>query len=92
VTYTPSASDNLDPSPDLTCSPASGSVFPIGTTIVSCTATDDAGNSASDTFKITVRSAAQQIVALIDKTLAFLDLPALRPLLKARLTAPRTPS
>ncbi|HSD68887.1 MAG TPA: HYR domain-containing protein, partial [Woeseiaceae bacterium] len=32
----------------------SGSTFPIGETTVACTATDTSGNSASDTFKVTV--------------------------------------
>ena len=36
------------------CSPASGSVFPKGATTVTCTATDDAGNSSSCTFVVTV--------------------------------------
>ena len=38
----------------LSCSPPSGSVFPLGTTTVTCTATDAAGNTASDTFTITL--------------------------------------
>jgi hypothetical protein len=37
VTYpTPTASDPIDPSPVVTCAPASGSTFPIGSTIVTC--------------------------------------------------------
>jgi hypothetical protein len=32
----------------------SGSLFPIGTTTVTCTATDDANNPTSDTFDVTV--------------------------------------
>ncbi len=36
------------------CDPASGSTFGIGTTTVTCTATDDSGNSASTTFAVTV--------------------------------------
>lgn len=42
----------------LSCLPASGSVFPIGTTTVTCTATDLAGNSGSGTFRVTVTSTA----------------------------------
>jgi hypothetical protein len=38
--------------------------FAIGATVVSCTATDDAGNSASATFTVTVRGAAEQLAAL----------------------------
>ena len=48
----------------VSCSHASGSVFPIGTTRVTCTATDAASNAASGWFSVTVRSAAQQILAL----------------------------
>lgn len=61
VTYDASASDNLDPSPSLACDRASGSTFPIGQTTVTCTATDQAGNTATATFTVTVRGAADQI-------------------------------
>ena len=37
------------------CSPPSGSLFPIGTTMVSCSAIDKQGNTATGTFSITVR-------------------------------------
>jgi hypothetical protein len=37
------------------CTPASGSTFALGTTAVSCTATDQSGNSASGGFSVTVR-------------------------------------
>ncbi len=43
VTYSASASDLLDPSPRVTCLPASGSVIPIATTTVTCTAADAVG-------------------------------------------------
>jgi hypothetical protein len=36
------------------CSPASGAVFPIGTTTVSCTASDAAGDTASGSFQVSV--------------------------------------
>ncbi|HEY3069517.1 MAG TPA: HYR domain-containing protein [Gaiellaceae bacterium] len=50
------AADNLDPAPELSCTPPSGSTFPLGTTGVSCTATDAAGNvSPSGTFSVTVQ-------------------------------------
>src|SRR5205823_14814409 len=38
----------------LTSSPASGTTFPIGTTTVTCTATDDCGLSNSCSFTVTV--------------------------------------
>jgi hypothetical protein len=37
-----------------TCTPASGSLFPIGTTPVTCSATDAHGNTGSATFTVTV--------------------------------------
>jgi hypothetical protein len=55
VTWTgPSVSDNLDSSPSLSCSRISGSDFPIGDTQVNCTASDQAGNSSTTSFTVTV--------------------------------------
>ena len=55
VTYgAATATDIVDSSPTVGCSPASGSVFPVGTTAVTCTATDDSDNSATGTFHVTV--------------------------------------
>jgi hypothetical protein len=56
VTYLrPTASDAGGPAnPTVTCTPGSGSTFPIGTTPVTCSATDAAGNTASTTFNIIV--------------------------------------
>jgi hypothetical protein len=59
VNYTsPTAVDEAGDSPAATvsCSPASGSTFPIGTTTVTCTATsgDDTPSTASKTFTVTV--------------------------------------
>jgi HYR domain len=54
VTYTASATDNLDGPITPTCTPASGAVFPVGTTTVTCTAKDAHGNSGQATFKVTV--------------------------------------
>lgn len=54
VTFSCSATDICDASVDVVCSPASGSVFPLGTTTVDCMATDDSGNVARDSFKVKV--------------------------------------
>lgn len=55
VTFTlPAAEDNTDGAVPVTCNPASGSLFPIGITQVTCTATDASGNSTSATFNVTV--------------------------------------
>jgi ELWxxDGT repeat protein len=61
VTYTVTATDDLDPSPTLTCVLPSGSFFPIGDSTVTCTATDDSGNSATATFVVHVRGAVEQL-------------------------------
>ncbi len=50
----PSATDNLDPSPAVTCTPASGTRFPTGSTVVVCTATDACTNRSTCTFTVTV--------------------------------------
>lgn len=54
ATYTATATDNCSPPPTAMCTPPSGSTFPIGTTTVTCTATDGAGNTATCTFTVTV--------------------------------------
>jgi hypothetical protein len=53
VGYLVTASENCSLA-HLACEPASGSVFPKGTTTVVCTATDGAGNAASCSFTVTV--------------------------------------
>jgi outer membrane protein assembly factor BamB len=52
--YTVTATDNVDPSPSVSCSPPSGSTFPIGTSNVDCVATDSSGNSVAGSFAVTV--------------------------------------
>lgn len=56
VTYTiPTATDDMDQNIPVSCSPASGSTFPLGDTTVTCTAQDTSGNQAIPTsFKVTV--------------------------------------
>ena len=54
-TYTlPAVTDIVDPAPLVSCSPLSGSTFPLGSTLVTCTATDSAGNSSAAGFTVTV--------------------------------------
>ncbi|GAA1644036.1 HYR domain-containing protein [Catellatospora bangladeshensis] len=55
ATFHPEATDLVDGSVPVTCSPASGATFAIGTTEVNCSATDHAGNTAQGSFKVTVR-------------------------------------
>jgi len=54
VTYAVTPADALDSTPALSCAPASGATFPVGTTTVNCSASDDAGNAASASFTVTV--------------------------------------
>lgn len=49
VRYTATATDAQDGTLPVTCTPASGSLFPVGTTTVTCSATDAAGNTGTDT-------------------------------------------
>jgi hypothetical protein len=54
VTFDATAEDAKDGSVEVSCTPPSGSTFPIGTTSVSCSATDAAGNTSTETFSVTV--------------------------------------
>jgi hypothetical protein len=51
---TPGATDIVDPAPSVACAPSSGDHFDVGTTTVTCTATDHSGRQASGTFSVTV--------------------------------------
>jgi hypothetical protein len=52
-TYTASATDAVDTPLGASCAPPSGSTFPLGTTTVTCTATDTHGNIGSGSFTVT---------------------------------------
>ncbi|WP_336517642.1 HYR domain-containing protein [Pollutibacter soli] len=54
INFTVSATDNC-PGVTVTTSPASGSVFPAGTTTVTATATDASGNKSTATFRVKVK-------------------------------------
>jgi len=54
VTYTASALDAVDGSVAVACAPASGSTFPVGATVVLCSATDFSGNTSNGSFTVTV--------------------------------------
>jgi hypothetical protein len=62
---TPVATDIVDGAVGVTCTPPSGSIFPIGTTTVVCVASDRAGNAGTRTFTVTVLSAEQIVASLI---------------------------
>ena len=54
ITYSVKGIDNIDQIITPTCIPSSGSIFPVGETIVSCTVTDSSGNTDTDSFTVTV--------------------------------------
>jgi hypothetical protein len=61
VNFTVTALDDTDPTPTVDCSPSSGSVFPVGVTAVTCTATDDSHNTAQGTFNVNVKRVATML-------------------------------
>ena len=73
VTYTVSWTDNVRVT-DASCAPASGAMFPMGPTTVTCSAGDAAGNRASSSFVVTVLGPQDQIANLIAYILS-LNLP-----------------
>ncbi len=64
VSYTVAAIDN-NGMPTVTCTPPSGSQFPIGTTTVTCTAKDAAGNTATATAHITINLQVNPLIPVL---------------------------
>ena len=63
VTYAVTATD--DGTATVTCAPASGSTFAIGTTTVDCMAVDDDGATATGSFPVAVRGAREQLARFL---------------------------
>jgi hypothetical protein len=80
----PTATDNAPGPVTVGCSPASNSTFAIGTTTVMCTATDVAGNSATETFQVTVINTLDSLARV---TAAAVDKPGITHSLGAKLDA-----
>ena len=67
VAYTaPTATDIVDGSVAASCDKASGSVFPLGSTTVTCTAKDAAGNIGTETFTVTVSASWSNVLQPIN--------------------------
>jgi 5-hydroxyisourate hydrolase-like protein (transthyretin family) len=65
VTYTASATDIVGGVVAVNCGLSSGSTFSIGTTTVTCSATDGAGNTVGGSFPVLVQAAAAQVANLV---------------------------
>ncbi len=65
VTYAATATDALDTSPAVRCTPPSGSRFAVGITLVTCTATDAAGNTSTAAFAVVLDKLARSPVVLV---------------------------
>jgi HYR domain len=67
VSFTATATDAGGPaSPSVSCEPPSGSTFELGTTTVTCSTQDAAGNSASGSFTVTVEDTTAPDVTVPD--------------------------
>lgn len=56
---------SLQPTTTVVCDPPSGSAFPVGTTVVTCTATDSSGNTSTCTFTVTVQDTGSPMVECV---------------------------
>ena len=68
VNYLTSATDLVDTDVAVQCTPASGDTFALGTTTVSCSATDDSGNTATGTFDVTVVDSTPPLILSVEAT------------------------
>ncbi|MFG2134625.1 HYR domain-containing protein [Streptomyces sp. NPDC048751] len=73
IEYTATAEDLVDGPVSVTCTPVSGSTFPVGETTVTCTATDAAGNTGTDTAVFTVVDDGKPVVQVDDRTVRTLS-------------------
>jgi hypothetical protein len=64
ATYPPADATDGCSAPTVTYSHPSGSIFPIGQTIVTVTAADAAGNTANASFSVRVKGTSEQIADL----------------------------
>jgi large repetitive protein len=68
VTYTATATDVVDGTDSVTCTPASGSTFTLGTTTVNCSSTDAHGNTALGSFTVTVNDTTPPTIQSVTAT------------------------
>lgn len=65
ITFSPTATDNVDSSVTVVYTPPSGSTFPLGTTTVEANAQDAAGNNAVPVyFDVTVQDTTAPVLLM----------------------------
>ncbi len=67
---TPTAEDDVDDTVETICDHNSGETFPIGTTVISCTATDSSENEGNNSFEITVQDTTAPVITSHDDVMA----------------------
>ena len=73
ISYAASANDSVSGSVQVTCAPASGSIFPVGLTTVSCQASDAQGNATQGSFTVSVRDTTPPVLANVPGNIAGVD-------------------
>lgn len=68
VSYSATSSDLVDGSRPVTCDHTSGSTFPLGTTIVQCSATDTHNNTSYGSFTVIVRDTTPPTIVSVTAT------------------------
>jgi len=76
VTFVASATDDVDGPRPVTCAPASGSAFALGTTTVTCSASDTSANVASGSFLVVVQDTTPPTLSLPSQETAEATSPA----------------
>ncbi|MCB1647708.1 MAG: thrombospondin type 3 repeat-containing protein, partial [Pseudomonadales bacterium] len=66
VNWIAEADDETDGQIPVQCSPGTGSLFTVGTTLISCSASDAAGNSSNGSFAVTVIDNTPPVLTLPD--------------------------
>jgi hypothetical protein len=64
VSYSATATDNVDGTVSVSCNPPSGAGFPKGVTTVSCSATDSSSNTANGSFTVTLNDVQPPVLTL----------------------------
>jgi hypothetical protein len=77
VNYTiPTASDAVDGPAVVTCTPPPGSVFPLGSTSVTCSASDAHGNTSTASFSVAVVDTTKPTLIVPADSAAYADTPS----------------